>query len=707
MNDRSLVRQGVQSVMHALRLRGVLSADPTARILHALVLVLTIWSAIWTIATLPLYPNLMARLLRVRFVIVADLVPVTTLILLRLGHFRQAAYFYLAGQWVHATYNIAINGSIEITSTAFYITLPILATWLLGFREAFWTAGACLGSALILALRQAPDSVLATAPLRPPLLIWANLVQLTLTAAAPVAHILQTLKETLAQSRSAQEELQQYKEQLEQVVEQRTAELVVARDQALAASRAKSAFLANMSHELRTPLNAILGFSHLLRDRGASEKQRHDLDIINRSGEHLLGLINDVLDVAKVEAGSKLEATACDLGRLIEDVKDMVGPSVLQKGLALRVECPQAPLFVRTDPSRLRQVLINLLNNAVKFTDRGSVTLRMKATPAIDTGEVLLTFEVEDTGEGIAAGDQAAIFDAFVQVSAAKRHEGAGLGLTISRQIIELMGGTIQVESVQGQGSRFRTEIKVERVQESEVKLRPNLERVSALAEGQPEYRILIVEDQQENRMVLERLLANAGFRVRVAENGAQGVEEFREWRPQFIWMDLRMPVMDGVEATRRIRACEGGHEVKIAAVTASGYASERSEILAAGMDDYVRKPYRPAEIFECMARHLGVKYQVSEGAAKSDSERVGELRAEDLSALPDELQKELRDALIMLNPARISTAIERISQENQALGLILAGYADGYAYSKIFDAIMTEAKAKAVPLPIAVEVRH
>ena len=694
MNERSLVRRGVRSVIHALRLRGPLSADPTARILHALVLALTIWSAIWTIVTLPLYPNLMARLLRLRFVIVADLVPVTTLILLRLGHFRQAAYVYLTGQWVHATYNIAINGSIEITSTAFYITLPILATWLLGFREAFWTAGVCLGSALILALRQGPNSVLPTAPLRPPLLIWANLVQLTLTAAAPVAHILQTL--------------QQYKEHLEQVVEQRTAELVVARDQALAASRAKSAFLANMSHELRTPLNAILGFSNLLRDRGASEQQRHDLDIINRSGEHLLGLINDVLDVAKVEAGrSKLEATPCDLGRLIEDVKDMVGPRALQKGLALRVERPQAPLFVRTDPSRLRQVLINLLNNAVKFTDRGSVTLRMKATPAIDTGEVLLTFEVEDTGEGIAAGDQAAIFDAFVQASAAKRHEGAGLGLTISRQIIELMGGTIQVESVHGQGSRFRTEIKVERAQESEVKRGPNLERVTALAEGQPEYRILIVEDQQENWMVLERLLANAGFRVRVAENGAQGVKEFREWRPQFIWMDLRMPVMDGVEATRRIRACEGGHEVKIAAVTASGYASERSEILAGGMDDYVRKPYRPAEIFECMARHLGVRYQVSEGAAKSDSERVGELRAEDLSALPDELRKELRDALIMLNPARISTAIERISQENRALGLILARYADRYAYSKIFDAIMTEGEAKAVPLPIAVEVRH
>jgi signal transduction histidine kinase/DNA-binding response OmpR family regulator len=614
------------------------------------------------------------------------------LILLRFGHFRQAAYVYLIGNWAHATYNIAINGSIQITSTAFYMMLPIMATWLLGFREAFWTAGVCLGSALILTLQQGPNSVLPTAPPRLPLLVWANLVQLTLTAAAPVAHILQTLRETLAQSRSAQEELRQYKEQLEQVVEHRTAELVVARDQALAASRTKSAFLANMSHELRTPLNAILGFSNLLRERGASEQQRRDLDIINRSGEHLLDLINDVLDVAKVEAGrTKLEATACDLGRLIEDVKDMVEPRSLQKSLALRVERPQAPLFVRIDQSRLRQVLINLLNNAVKFTDRGSVTLRMKATAAVDPGEVLLTFEVEDTGEGIAAGDQAAIFDAFVQASTAKRNEGAGLGLTISRQIIELMGGTIQVESTRGQGSCFRIEIKVERAPESEVSRSPSLEGVIALAEGQPEYRVLIVEDQQENWMVLEQLLENAGFRVRVANNGAQGVKEFREWRPQFIWMDLRMPVMDGIEATRCIRTCEGGDKVKIAAVTASGYASERSEILAAGMDDYIRKPCRPAEIFECMARHLGVHYQASEGAAKSANERDGELRAEELSALPDALRKELQDAVVMLNPARISAAIERISQENVALGLILARYADGYSYSTIFDATMTE----------------
>ena len=492
-----------------------------------------------------------------------------------------------------------------------------------------------------------------------------------------------------ARSQSAEAELREHQENLEQLVHQRTAELVEARDQARAANRAKTVFLANMSHELRTPLNAILGFSHLLRERGASDQQRHDLDIINRSGEHLLGLINDVLDVAKIEAGrSELEIAPCNLERLIEDVTEMIRPRVVEKGLALRVEDPQFPLFIRTDAARLRQVLINLLQNAVKFTEHGSITLRVKANPANDAGEVVLTFEVEDTGQGIPAENQASIFDAFVQSGATRRQEGTGLGLTISRQIIELMGGTIDVASTPGRGARFRVTICVERTLTSDANRRTEFLRVNGLAEGQPEYRVLIVEDQEENWMVLERLLENAGFKVRVAQNGAEGVKAFRAWHPHFIWMDLRMPVMDGIEATRLIRACPGGQEVKIAAVTASGYASKRNEILSEGLDDYVRKPYRPTEVFECMARHLGVRYRVSETSAESNVLNPREITAEALSALPLELRNELRQSVITLNPARISAVIERISHENSELGSILALYANSFAYSKIFAAI-------------------
>jgi CheY-like chemotaxis protein len=244
------------------------------------------------------------------------------------------------------------------------------------------------------------------------------------------------------------------------------------------------------------------------------------------------------------------------------------------------------------------------------------------------------------------------------------------------------------VESTPGRGACFLAEIKVERTQGSEVQRGKQFRRISGLAEGQPEYRILIVEDQGENWMVLERLLENAGFQVRVAKNGAEGVREFREWRPQFIWMDLRMPVMDGIEATRLIRASEGGRDVTIVAVTASGYASKRTEILAEGMDDYVRKPYRPAEVFECMARHLGVRYREGEASADSEVQQPGALRAEDLSSLPSELRNDLRQAVITLDRARIAAAIDHISAENSELAYGLAFYANSLEYSKIFDAI-------------------
>src|SRR4029077_11017409 len=316
-----------------------------------------------------------------------------------LGHFRPATYVYLTGQWVQATYNIAINGSIEITSTAFYITLPILATWLLGFREAFWTAGVCLGSALILALRQGPNSVfLPTAPLRTPLLIWANLVQLTLTAAAPVAHILQTL--------------QQYKEHLEQVVEQRTAELVVARDQADSANRAKSAFLPNMSYDLRTPLSVILASSSLLSESNPTADQREDIAAIGRAGEHLLGLIDDVLDVAKIEAGKEeLASAACDLISTVRTVVEMMRGRAEEKHLALvYYQAPQVPRYVRVDAPKLRQILINLLGNAIKFTREGTVKLQLSAKPDDEPGLARFCFDIEDSGVGMPQNDLGRIF---------------------------------------------------------------------------------------------------------------------------------------------------------------------------------------------------------------------------------------------------------------------------------------------------------
>ena len=480
--------------------------------------------------------------------------------------------------------------------------------------------------------------------------------------------------------------LYQRERRLQAVVAKRTAELVVARDQAQTANRAKSVFLANMSHELRTPLNAILGFSNLLREDAVSLKQRKDLDIINRSGEHLMHVIDDVLDMAKIEAGRReLEIAPCNLEGLVRDVVDMIRVRAQRKGLELLLVSPPGfPRYVRTDPPKLRQVLINLLGNAVRYTEEGGVTLRLSATPADESQRLLLRFEVEDTGPGIAAEDQARIFEAFVQVGNATQ-KGTGLGLTITRQFVELMGGTIQLDSTPRKGATFRVEVPVEGALESEAMAPlPERGRIVGLEPGQGEFRVLVVEDEVENSALLERLLQGAGFGVRMATDGAQGVEIFREWRPQFIWMDLRMPVMDGFEAVRQIRGMEGGREVKIAAVTASVFAGERSDVLAVGFDDFIRKPYRPEAIFDCMMRQLGVRYRRAEVLPATP----GELRREDLAALPEELRRELANAVISLDRELIAGVIQRVSERDAGLGVVLTQHADRLAYTAMLNAV-------------------
>jgi signal transduction histidine kinase/DNA-binding response OmpR family regulator len=645
--------------------------------LHALLLLIAVWTAVSWIATLHLAPITFARVLNV---VVLEATLAAALVVLWRGYFRSASIIHLAGVWLWATLMLSFFGGLHSPGTVLYVSMPISAAWLLGYRAAIWTAGGCVISALVFAVLEMKAS-LPVAHRSTPLGIWAVLVQATLINAIPVGQIIGRLLQTL-------KELQRYQQHLEFLVEERTNELVHARNQAEAANRAKTVFLANMSHELRTPLNAVLGFSRLLRDGASSDPQR-DLDIINRSGEHLLGLINEVLDVTKIEAGGQqIQIAACDLGKIIQDVTGMIRVRAEQKGLALRVETTESPLFIRTDPARLRQVLINLLNNAVKFTDRGSVTLRCKASPANSAGRVLLTFDIEDTGTGVAAADQARIFDAFVQAGDGDRYQGVGLGLTISRQLLKLMGGTISVSSELGHGARFRIELAVDQARDADLRVEHEWPAVFVLEAGQPEYRILVVEDDRESSMLLERLLQNAGFAVRLAENGAQAVERFREWQPQFVWMDLHLPVIDGVEATRRIRASEGGPKAKIAALTASGFVGERSEILAAGFDDYLHKPYRPEEIFACMGRHMEVRYVRKQAAAAAGGEIAAEKWCKDLAALHADVRRELRDALITLDSQQISAAIKRISLDNAALGSILTSYAGRYTYTPILRAI-------------------
>ena len=380
----------------------------------------------------------------------------------------------------------------------------------------------------------------------------------------------------------------------------------------------------------------------------------------------------------------------CDLKNLVADITEMTRVRATEKNVALRVvETQGFPRSVRTDGEKLRQVLINLLSNAVKFTEKGSVTLTLSSRTGEDGQPLVLIFEIEDTGVGIAADDQARIFDAFVQAGKATTSKGTGLGLTISREFMKLMGGTIEVASTPGHGSRFRVELPADPVTDSGV-ASPETEECETIGVelDRTDYRVLIVEDEEENRLLLQRLMEGAGFQVRCVENGAQGVEMFQRWRPHFIWMDLRMPLMDGREAARRIRDLDGGRNAKIVVVTASAFASERDEVMAVGVDDFIRKPYQPSQIFDCMARHLGLPRVFMR--SQQEQRRVP-LRKEDLETLPRELLDELRSAIVRLDSSQIQGVIAKISQSNPAIGQQLTDMAAHLAYTAMLEAVQPE----------------
>jgi CheY-like chemotaxis protein len=301
----------------------------------------------------------------------------------------------------------------------------------------------------------------------------------------------------------------------------------------------------------------------------------------------------------------------------------------------------------------------------------------------------LLSFDVEDTGTGIAPEDRARIFDPFVQASNAAAKKGTGLGLSITRHFVHLLGGTIHVESVPGCGSRFHVQVPAERAETAEAMATSVQAReVVGLDSGQPGYRIMVVEDRRENWFLLQRLLQTAGFEVRGAEDGAQAIRTFQTWHPHFIWMDLRLPIMGGLEAARQIREMEGGREVKIVAITASVFAEQRDQVLAAGLDDFVRKPYRPGEIFDCMARHLGIRYLYSADAQSAIGEVARTMRIEELAAMPEELRAELERAVISLDRERIALLVSRVSEHNASVGSALAYLAELSAYTPILDAL-------------------